>query len=313
MAPKDRYDPDFGNAAWALRVGQLSQPVRSSYGYHLIKVDARKGDSADVRHILIPIQQSDSNAAATDLRADSLSALAAQQTDPAQFDTAAKVLGLTPFRTYAFENRPLMAMGDYVPSVSAWAFSGVQPGEVSELFDSENGYYIARLDTLQVGGAPTLAEATTTIRQRLAREKKVEKLVPDARALANAAAGTSLEQAARTKGVQVTKSETFNRLAFVPGLGQGNEAIGAAFAIPVGSISEPVRTPDAVYVLRVDRRVNADRSKWEAQRQVQRQLLGQSLRQQRVQQYLQDLRASAEVEDYRKQIEAAQRRAAAAV
>ena len=313
MSAQDRFDPDFGRAAWALRTGELSQPVRTPYGYHLIRVDTRKGDSANVRHILIPIQQSDSNAAATDVRADSLSTLAAGATEPAQFDTAAKALGITPIRTFVFENRPLMAMGEYVPSVSAWAFSGARPGEVSELFDSENGYYLARLDTLHMGGPPTLANATATIRERLARERKLAKLLPDARALANAASAGSLEEAARARGLQVTKSEMFNRLSFVPGLGQGNEAIGASFALPVGSVSTPVTTPDAVYVIRVDRRVNADRTKWEAQRQVQRQLLGQSLRQQRVQQYMQDLRASADVDDRRKEIEAAARRAAAAV
>lgn len=310
MSARDRFDADFSRAAWALRVGELSQPVLTSYGYHLIKVDARKGDSANVRHILVPVQQSDSNAAATDQRADSLSDLAAGQTDPAQFDSAAKKLGITPIRTFVFEHQPLMAMGEYVPSVSAWAFSGALVGDVSELFDSENAYYVARLDTLHASGSLTLAEATPGIRERLMREKKLAKLLPDARTFANSAAASTLEQAARTRGLQVTKSEIFNRLSFVPGMGQGNQAIGAAFSLPVGAVSAPVETPDAVYVIRVDRRVNADRAKWEAQKQVQRQLLGQSMRQQRVQQFLQDLRSSADVKDNRTKIESAARRAA---
>jgi peptidyl-prolyl cis-trans isomerase D len=311
MSLRDRFDSTFAQAAWSLRVGEMSQPVLTRFGYHIIRADKRSGDSLDLRHILVPIEQNDSTAGATDRLADSLSTLAAQQLDPAMFDTAAARLGLQPIRTVVFERQPLMAMGEYVPSVSAWAFSGVRPGEISDLFDSETGYYLARVDSLQVGGTPEFAQAAARIRDRLMREKKVQSLIPEARALSNAASESSLEQAARARGLTVTKTEAFNRIGFVPGLGQGNEAIGAAFGLPAGSVSGPVTTADAVYVIRVDRRVNADRAKWEAQKAAQRQLLAQSMRQDRVRQFLQDLRASAEIEDNRREIEAAQRRAAA--
>src|SRR5690606_29547330 len=60
------YVTEFADAARALPVGQLSEPILSDFGYHIIRVDQRAGDSASVRHILIPIQQSDSSAVQTD-------------------------------------------------------------------------------------------------------------------------------------------------------------------------------------------------------------------------------------------------------
>lgn len=75
---RGRLVPIFEQTAWALKPGQLSDPVLTPYGYHLIRLDDRKGDSALVSHILLRIQQSDSTAARTNARADSLEKFAAQ-------------------------------------------------------------------------------------------------------------------------------------------------------------------------------------------------------------------------------------------
>ena len=84
-------------------------------------------------------------------------------------------------------------------------------------------------------------------------------------------------------------------------------AIGIAFSLPIGVVSNPIRTQDGVVVLRVDRRVDADRTAWEAQKAAQRQQLMQSLRQQRIQAFLQQLRADAKVDDRRKSLAQAAR------
>jgi hypothetical protein len=88
----------------------------------------------------------------------------------------------------------------------------------------------------------------------------------------------------------------------VPGLGQGNEAIGASFAIPVGTISQPVKAVSSVVVLRVDARHLADSVIWDKQKALQRDQVQQSIRQRAIQQYIQNLRENAKVVDDRKQL-----------
>jgi peptidyl-prolyl cis-trans isomerase D len=83
---RGRFVPAFETAAYALKPGELSQPVLTPFGYHIIRVDSRKGDTLSLRHILLRIQQSDSAATATDRRADSLSRIAASTDQPAKFD-----------------------------------------------------------------------------------------------------------------------------------------------------------------------------------------------------------------------------------
>lgn len=303
------FVPEFERAAYALPPGELSAPILTQFGYHLVRVDERKGDTLSLRHVLIRIQQSDSSAVRSDRRADSLAALTASASEPARFDSAARKLGLPVVQAVAVEGEPLTIDGRYVPSVSAWAFGGAVVGESSDLLDWESAYFLARLDSLSPGGTPALAVVKEEIRAVLAREKKLEQLKTPAAALASSAATSSLEAAARQAGQTTTATQMFTRVSAVPGLGRFNEAIGAAFALPAGAVSSPITTPEGVFVLRVDRRVHADKAAWDAQKATQRESLTRGLREQRVRMFLENLRKDAKIDDNRKDIAARARRA----
>ena len=306
---KGRFVAPFESAAFALKVGEISQPVLTQFGYHLIRLDERKGDTLALHHILLRIQPSDSNEARIDRKADELSKIAANSEQGAKLDTAAKKLGLQELKVVTSEDEPASYEGRLIPSVSAWAFGGARVGEVSELFDDESGYYMARLDSLSSGGDPQFENVKNLVREQVARGRALDRLAPAAQRLADAAARSSLETAAAQQKLQVQHSPMFTRGTFVPGIGQFNEAIGTAFGLPVQAVSAPVRTTDALYVLRVDKRIQADSAAWLKQQQAQRQARLQQLQQQRVQMFLQDVRQSAKIDDRRKQINAAQRRA----
>jgi peptidyl-prolyl cis-trans isomerase D len=277
--------------------------VLTQFGYHLLKVDERKGDSTTVRHILLRIEQSDSNALRLTTLADSLN-VAANLTDrPSALDSVGKQLGLPVQHATAIEGEPLVVDGRYVPSVSAWSFSGAKVGETSELFDSDEGYFLARLDSLRPGGKATLESVRDEIRDRLAHDKKLEMLVPRAKQVADAVkGGKTLEQAAQDAGLTVQQSRMFTRATPVPGLGSLNRAVGTAFGLPVGAVSDPVETQTGVFVIRLDRRTNADRAAWEAQKAEQRAGVMNRIRQQRVQEFMAGLKESAKIVDRRKEL-----------
>ncbi|HEY8165604.1 MAG TPA: peptidyl-prolyl cis-trans isomerase [Gemmatimonadaceae bacterium] len=304
---KGRFVPPFEDAMYKLKVGELSQPVLTSFGYHLIRVDERKGDTISARHILLRITQSDSAATATDRKADELARIAASTDKPGKLEEAAAKLGIPIKRATAIESDALVIDGKFIPSVGPWAFGGAKPGETSELFDAEDGYYIGRLESLTPGGIPSLDAATPDIKPILAAQKKLDRLIPRAAQLAAAASKSTLELAAAQMGLSVTKSVPFTRVGGAEGLGRLNEAIGAAFSLPIDAISAPIRTHDAVFVERVDQRVLSDKSVWEKQKAVQRAQVAGSLREQRVREFLTNLRENAKIVDRRKEIEAANR------
>ena len=307
---KGRFVQQFEDAANALTVGELSQPVLTPFGYHLIRVDEHKGDTLAIRHILLRIQQSDSAATVTDKKADELARIAASTDKPEKLDEASRALGIPIQKASVLETEALTISGRYIPSVGAWAFTGAKPGETSDLYDAEDGYYLGRLDALTKGGIPNLEQATPEIRTLLARQKKLDKLMPRASALASAAVKSSLEDAAKSAGIPAVKSPQFTRLSGAEGLGRLNEAVGAAFGLQLAAVSAPVKTHDGVFIERVDARVVADSAAWEKQKDIQRAQLTNQIRQQRIRQFLTNLRESAKIVDNRKDVESANRRTA---
>lgn len=68
------YDPAFVQAAFRLQNGEISPVVKSRFGYHIIQMIQRKGEQADLRHILIVPQHTDADYKVALERLDSIRA-----------------------------------------------------------------------------------------------------------------------------------------------------------------------------------------------------------------------------------------------
>lgn len=304
---KGRFVPEFEHAAFALKVGQVSEPVKTQFGWHLIKATERKGDTLAIRHILLAVKQNDSTAAATDRRADELSTLAGGATDPAKLDSAAAKLGLLVTQIPVQEGQTTTYLGRPVGGITGWAFSGMAVGETSDLLDDESGYYLVRLDSMTRGGKQPFESVRKEIMQALKERKAVQNLVATGEALLAGAKASGIDAAAAKAGLTVAQAGPFNRLGFVQGLGYYNEAVGTAFALPIGTPGVATTT-EAVVVMVVVARVDATRESFDAQKGPMREQTVQSLREQKVRLFLDNLRRGAKIVDRRLEINATLRR-----
>ncbi len=85
---RTELDKAYADAAWALKPGQVSKIVESSFGFHIIQMIERRGDRANTRHILMN-PKADANAKQKAInKLDSL--VSVIKLDSITFDMAAK-------------------------------------------------------------------------------------------------------------------------------------------------------------------------------------------------------------------------------
>jgi len=293
----------FMRAVRSLKPGELSAPVPTRFGYHLIRIDQAKGDSVKVRHILIPVALQGAHLDQVEARADTLERLAAERSDPTTLDTVARRLKLQVSPEYrVVENQGFM-LGEYrVPDVSVWAFE-TPVGETSPVIDGDAGYYVFRLDSVTTAGAPPLAQ----IRAQVTDLVRVDKLKSVARHRADSLAALlrgapDLAVAAAAHGLQVQRLGPFTRMRPPRDLTGEALVVGTALGLRVGERSGVVEGENGYFILESVGRKFADSTAWLAQKEVQRTQLRQALQQARIQQYLEGVRAKAKVIDRRKDL-----------
>jgi parvulin-like peptidyl-prolyl isomerase len=293
----------FMQALRTLKPGQLSAPVPTQFGYHLIRVDQAKGDSLKVRHILIPVALQGEHLDQVEARADTLERSAAGLSDPTTLDATARRMGLQVSPQYQVLEGRRFTLGPYtIPDVSVWAFEA-PVGETSPVIDAQSGYYVFRLDSVTPAGTPPLAQ----IRGRVSAVLRLEnqKTVAHRRAdsLAAALRGVpDLAAAATARGLQVERFGPFTRMRPPSYLSGEPFVVGTALGLRVGERSGAIQGEKAYFILESLGRRLADSTAWLAQREVQRTQLRQALQQARIQQYLEGVRAKAKIVDRRKDL-----------
>ena len=291
--------PALEQAVFAAAAGNVTQPIETQVGYHIVKVEARRGDTLDVRQIVVPIELARDVEDRLLDRADELEDVAAEN----GLQSAASTLNLQVRTAELSPALPILPGVGAIDDGVEWAFEEAEVGDVSEVFETQQSYYLLELVSRREEGPLTLEEATPTIRTLLMKRAKIDKarqLLAEAERRARA--GQPLEQIASAYGGRVGDAGPFTRGDFVPGLGRLTAAVGAAFGLNAGQTSPLIESEDQLFLVRTLERTEPSRAQWQAQLQQQRTRVLQSLGEARWQQYLTALKDNAEIVDNRRQL-----------
>jgi peptidyl-prolyl cis-trans isomerase D len=296
--------PVFDEAVFSLPIGEISEPVVSSFGVHLIQVQSREGDEASARHILLEFEKRDEELHRLEQQMEAIRA-AARGSSLQQ--AAAGQPGVV-FR----EGIELTAAGPTIPGVGpameaiTWAQEESEAREdgsaegVSDVMESRDALYVVELEDYYPAGYVPLAQATPSIRSLLEHRKRRDAARAEAEAmLGEIRQGRTLEQVAEARGLQVERAGPFSRIDPNPRLGQANAATGAAFGTPIGEVGPPAVTTAGVFLIRPVERTDADQREWERQKAAQREQVMAAVQQDLFGQWLSGVRESARIRDNR--------------
>lgn len=297
---KGIMDPAFEKAALSLPIGVVSEPVLSNFGYHLIRVDSRKGDKVKAHHILIPVEITGKHRDELDARADSLESLGAEKLDPAALDTAAKALGLQITQALPLQKGGRAQVGlQVIPDAGVWAFQA-KPGETGRIIEVTYAYFLFRLDSLDAEGVPPFEKIkqSVAIAASTAQKEVLAKNVADDVAK-RMAEGSTLNQAATALALPYRTLGPFTRInPAIP----NPRVVGASFGVAEGKTSGAISTEDGIYFLKVVKKEAADSAAFVKGVDDFRSRQYRLATQDRVRSYMASVKSNAKVVDRRAEI-----------
>jgi peptidyl-prolyl cis-trans isomerase D len=259
--PKGRMVPEFEQAAFSMQPGQISDLVKSQFGFHIIKVvDKKPAATRSLDEARSQIQGTLAAQRVEQQIADRTRDLDARIKKPSDFDTIGKEAGLVVTETSFFaRDEPVPGIGP-TPEVINQAFQ-LKDGEVSRGLQSPRGPMYITVTGKREPYVPKLDEVKDRVREDVIKVRATELSKQKAGEIASALrSAKDFAATAKTQGLEAKDTQLITRGSPIPDVGVSQEIDKIAFSLPSGGVSEPISTPVGTVIVRVAERqdVTAD-------------------------------------------------------
>lgn len=275
---KGQMVAEFDRMAFNLSEGDLSQPFRTQYGWHILlhhgfkeEEDARRDHEGEIvrkahcSHILIKPDISQETR-------ETLSGRAVEYREAAQregFFKAAEELKIEVKQTsFFFYGGNIQYLGKDAKA-GMFAFEE-EPGAISEVLENSSAFYVVQVAERRPEGQAMFEEAEEKVRMEWVRVT-VQNLCRDTAwaIYEDIQAGTSWDKAAAKYGLEYVETDLIDRNARMTELELSRDpiAIGAAFSLTeVGQISKPIDYDRGTVIYKLIERTTADMAEFTSKR-----------------------------------------------
>jgi peptidyl-prolyl cis-trans isomerase D len=288
----------FADAAFSLNIGETSDPVKTPYGWHLIKVYDRKEEKKEPKvlasHILIKVTPSDETIELTKAQAENF-------VDEVKKKDFAKTAAADSLKV---ESTPLLDRenfgSSFIPNEEAknFAFEG-KINKISDPFETSKGFYVLQIKQKLPAGIQPLTEAKEKVKTEVVQQKRENLTFEKAQKIYNEIRlGESFEKAVEKYGGKINETPELNRNSTQ----SSAELVGASFALSEQNpVSTPVKTGNGTYILKLVYKTPIDEQKFQAIKDSLTMEFSRKKQQEVYVAWFTELKKNSKISDYRSQ------------
>jgi peptidyl-prolyl cis-trans isomerase D len=244
--------PEFEMAAFNTMPGQITDLVKSQFGFHIIKVvEKRAGSTTAFEAVQAQIQDTLAWQRVDQQIGAQATQFGNRLNAPADLDTVGKENGLTVVESGFFQRGDAVPGLGVAPQVSAQAFT-LADGAVSDGISTPRGTVFITVTGKRDPYVPKLDEVKDRVREDLIRSRAAELSRQRAGQIAAALkSGGDFAAAAKAQGLEAKDTQLVARETALPDVGVSPEVDKVAFSMPAGSVSDPIATGDGTVIVKV--------------------------------------------------------------
>jgi len=269
--------PEFDQKVFSINVGDVTEPVKTQFGWHIIKLHERKEEPAEsnssnqtkpvkkahASHILIKAEMS------RETQDEIYNQLELFRTtaEKSGFLKAAEDLKISVRSAQPFFNGKNIQYIGNNPKVSDFAFNN-ELNAISDLWENNSSYFVVQVSQILPAGPATFEEATEKLKLNLLKHKVMTICRDTANAIwAEIQAGKDIQIAAKNHGFEYKVLEPFGREDFTSDFRRDPKAIGTAFSMTEpGQMKGPSEYSQGMLILELVDRITPDLTDYNSKR-----------------------------------------------
>ena len=162
--PKGRMTGAFDSTVFSTPIGELTEPIKTAFGYHVIEIQERWAqDSAQARHVLVPVERTDESEIALLTLADSIEDLGESMV----MEEVGTAAGVNVQTVDISQNFPFLVGAGQISEGADWVFEEASAGDVSPVFETVQAFYMLELVSSEPEGVLPLEQARAAIESTL--------------------------------------------------------------------------------------------------------------------------------------------------
>lgn len=287
----------FEDACYSGKIGQIQKPIKTQFGYHIIKVTGRSNQSFVIEKIVNKVTISATTSDKIFQDASDFAYVAKEN----GFESEAKALKYSVIETPPFNEEAAAIAGLGInKALVKWAFES-NIGEVSDVFRFPAGYAVAMVSEVIKPGMKSFDEVKESIRSNVLRMKKLEKAVEIAKNIKSKIGDNGDPQIATSvwASAKIDTTGEFNSSGSIPKLGREYAFAEVALKADLNKWTSPVKGTNYAYLINVTYRTKYDPQLFAFQKEAIKKELINNKRNIYLGQWVEQLKKEAKIVDER--------------